>query len=568
MLLPTLPEEMRERGWDSLDIIFISGDTYIDVPTDGMVLVARYLERKGFRTGIIAQPDPESRDHIMRLGEPELFWAVTGGSVDSMISNYTSLGKPRREDDLTPGGMNGLRPNRSVIRYCNSIRRFSRSGKPVVIGGIEASLRRFSHYDYHSDSIRRSILTDSRADYLIYGMGEKTTLELSRCLASGRDGKRIRGICYLSDVVPEGYQVLPSWEETACSMDEFIRMHRELYAGQDPVTATGLAQKQDTRFCVHNPPPEWPDSSELDDYYASNFERIVHPFYEKMGKVRALETVRFSVTTHRGCYGECSFCSIAIHQGRRVISRSVDSIVDEVDRIACHPKFRGNIDDLGGATANMYGMECGKMISSGACRDSRCMGVRACETLRVDHGPLIDLMRTVRSRPGIKNVFVRSGLRHDLVLKDKKRGKEYLRELVLHHVSGQLRLAPEHVSDTILSLMNKPSIKQMEDFIELFESIKEETGKKVFLTYYFIAAHPGTTLKEMKELKHYCRKMLGIQPRSIQVFTPSPSTHSTMMYLTGRDLQGNSLYVEKSERGRKAQKDLFKKNEMDTNHKS
>jgi uncharacterized radical SAM protein YgiQ len=568
MLLPTLPDEMRERKWRSLDIIFVSGDTYMDVPTDGMVLVARYLERKGYRVGIIAQPDPDSGDDIMRLGEPELFWAVTGGSIDSMISNYTSLGKPRREDDLTPGGINRLRPDRSVIRYCNSIKRFSKTGKPIVIGGIEASLRRFSHYDYHSNSIRRSILADSRADYLVYGMGEKTTLELARDLATGGDGTWIRGICYLSSEIPEGYRLLPSWKETVDSEDDFIRMHWELYAGQDPLTATGMVQQQDTRFCVHNPPAPWPDTSELDDYYASDFKRIVHPFYEKMGKVRALDTVRFSVTTHRGCYGECSFCSIAMHQGRRVVSRSEDSIVDEVDRISNHPEFRGNIDDLGGPTANMYGMECGKMISSGACRDSRCMGDSTCRSLDVDHGRLIELMRRVRSRPGIKNVFVRSGIRHDLVLNDKKRGSEYLRELILHHVSGQLRLAPEHVNDSVLSAMNKPSRNKLEDFIELFERIKDETGKKVFLTYYFIAAHPGTTLKDMKELKGYCRSALGILPRSVQVFTPSPSTHSTMMYLTGRDLKGNFIYVEKSERGRKAQKDLFKKNEMDTNHKS
>ena len=558
MFIPATPEEVRRRGWDALDIILVSGDTYTDNGYNGTALIGHWLIDHGLRVGIIAQPRIDGPEDITRLGMPELFWSVSSGCVDSMVANYTPTRKFRKEDDFTPGGVNDRRPDRAVIAYTNLIKKHIK-GRPIFLAGIEASLRRIAHYDFWSDSVRRSVLFDAKADGIVYGMAELATLELAQCIRDGRDWRSVRGICYASKEVPEGAEVLPSFEDVSADGRMFMRACRIFRRNSDPVTAGTICQRQDSRYLVQNPPQRLLTQRELDSLYESDFMDAVHPYYAKMGKVKAMETVRNSITTHRGCYGDCSFCAISVHQGTTVVSRSRESVVREAERIAARSGFNGIINDLGGPTANMYGIECAKKRSAGRCPDRRCLGDRPCPRLPIDHSSQIGLLRAVSAVPGIKRVFVNSGIRHDMIVHDRANGRRYLSELVDGHVSGQMKIAPEHVSDEVLKLMGKPGCRVLDEFREMFRECAEESGRDLYLTYYFMAAHPGCTDDDMRRLSGYCSGELHIVPEQVQVFTPTPSTLSTAMFVSGTDLNGKAVRVERSIQKRQRQKEIVTK---------
>ena len=491
MFLPTTRSECHKLGWDELDIILVTGDSYIDSPFVGVAVIGKTLAAAGYRVGIIAQPDVGSVSDIGRLGEPLLFWGVSSGCVDSMVANYTATGKRRKSDDFTPGGINNRRPDRAVIVYTNLIRRYFKSKRPIILGGIEASLRRISHFDFWSNKIRRSILFDAKADILVYGMGEHTIVELADRLRTGRPIQDVPGICYIAPNGRPGYIELPAHERAATNPDAFSEMFMTFYRNNDFISARGLFQKQDSRFLIQNPPAHVLTQKDLDRVYGYAYERMPHPYYARQGLIRAEDTIRFSVTTHRGCYGECNFCAIAVHQGRTVHWRSEDSIVDEVRTISRHPEFKGYILDAGGPTANMYGFECSKKIDRGACKNRRCLYPDICKKLKPDHSSQVRLLKRLRQVAGIKKIVVASGIRHDLVLADKMHGETYLKHVIRHHVSGQMKLAPEHTESEVLKLMGKPGPDDLIRFRELFTRISREAGKKQFLTYYFIASHPG-----------------------------------------------------------------------------
>jgi uncharacterized radical SAM protein YgiQ len=559
MFLPTTPQEVEQLGWNQLDIILVTGDSYIDSPFIGTAIIGKVLLNAGYRVGIIAQPDVSSVVEIGRLGLPRLFWGVTAGSVDSMVANTTALKKPRRQDDYTPGGENNRRPNRATIVYSNLVRRFSKTvaqtTPPIVLGGIEASLRRVAHYDYWEDAIRRSVLFDAKADYILYGMAEKAVLEFAAALRDGADPRHVRGLCYIAKEPPEGYLELPSFETVVRDKNAFIDMFHLFYRNNDSVSARGLYQKHAARFLVQNPPAPMETQAELDAIYALDFERRQHPYYEKQGKVKALETIGFSISTHRGCYGECNFCAISVHEGTTVRWRSPASILAEAEKLAHHPDFKGYIQDLGGPTANMYGFECGKKLTKGICTTKRCVYPDVCPLMKVDHQPQIDLLRKVRKIPGVKKVFVSSGIRYDMLLCDHDHGDQYLREVVSHHVSGQMKVAPEHTEDDVLQYMGKPGRASLLEFKHRFDDLNRQAGKKQFLTYYLIAAHPGSTEADMQRVRIFASRELRIHPEQVQVFTPTPSTYSSLMYYTGLDpFTRRPLFVEKDLRRKERQK--------------
>ncbi|MCB4790256.1 MAG: YgiQ family radical SAM protein [Elusimicrobia bacterium] len=558
MFLPTTKEEMEKFGWDKLDIILVTGDTYIDSSYIGVAVIANLLFEKGYRIGIIAQPDVTSGPEITRLGEPELFWGVSAGSVDSMVANYTVSKKRRKFDDFTPGGENTKRPDKAAIVYSNLIKRYFKNTKPIILGGIEASLRRIAHYDYWTDSVKRSILFDAKADILVYGMGEKSTLELASRLKEGKSYEDIKGICYISKECVNDYIVLPPYETVKTNNAEFITMFKAFYENNDAFTAKGLCQKQDTRFLIQNPPSLPLTQEELDEISGLPYERDVHPYYRAGGPTKALETIRFSVATHRGCYGECNFCSIAVHQGRTVTSRSEGSVLKEVYEITKLTGFKGYLSDVGGPTANMYMIECKAKQEKGSCKGKRCLFPTICSRMPINHGPQLNLLNKIMNIEGIKKVFVASGIRCDMVINDKTCGKKYIEQLVNNHISGQLKLAPEHIAKGVLDLMGKPGVDSLKTFRDEFNKLnmqKSEYSPKQYLTYYLIAAHPGCTLKEMFDLKEYTRRELKITPEQVQVFTPLPSTYSTCIYHTGIDpYSGKEVFVEKDLGKRESQK--------------
>lgn len=544
--LPTTQEEMKTRGWGKLDVILVTGDSYIDSPYIGVSVIGRVLENAGYRVGVIAQPDVHSPEDITRLGEPSLFWGVTGGSVDSMVANYTASSKKRRSDDYTPGGINNRRPDRAAIVYSNIIRRYYKDTVPILLGGIEASLRRVAHYDFWSDAIRRSILLDAKADYLLYGMAESSILEFASVISSNQDVCQLRGLCYASHTIPDGFLALPSFEEVSADRYAFIRMFHTFYQSNDPISAKGMVQAHGDRYLVHNPPAEYLSEEQLDEVYGLPYTYDQHPYYERSGKVKALDTIRFSINSHRGCYGECNFCAITVHEGRTVRWRSEASILKEAERLTELPDFKGYIMDVGGPTANMYGFECSIKLDKGACQDKRCIYPQVCPLLKPNHLRQTQLLRKLRQVPGIKKVFVGSGLRYDLILADEKRGGEYLKELASHHVSGQLKVAPEHSQPEVLEKMGKPVKESLMEFKEVFDEFSLEAGKKQYLTYYLIAAHPGCTEEDMRELKKFTASQLKISPEQVQIFTPLPSTYSALMYHTGLDpFTLEPLFVEK-----------------------
>lgn len=570
MFLPTTMEEVRKLGWEELDIILVSGDTYIDSSYNGSAVIGKWLLKHGFKVGIIAQPDINSDEDIKRLGVPKLYWAISGGCVDSMVANYTATKKKRKQDDFTPGGENNRRPDRAVIAYTNLIKRYFKNYDiPIVISGIESSLRRITHYDYWSNSLRRPIIFDAKADILSYGMGEKSMLALARALKGGREWRGIRGLCYIAKDKNESYVELPSYEECVADKFKFIDAFNSFYLNCDPITAKGLCQKCGDRYLIQNPPSENFTSDELDEIYSMDFEREVHPYYRSMGEVRALDTIRNSVTTHRGCYGECNFCAIAIHQGRTVVSRSEDSIVEEIKEIASAPKFKGYISDVGGPTANMYQVECTKKLKLGACPDRRCLYPKKCPALKIDHSKQIELLRRLKKIDKIKKIFIASGIRYDMILDDSKCGQLYLEELVKDHVSGQMKIAPEHTEDKVLSLMGKDGKAPLKEFKDRFYKVNKKYGLKQFLTYYLIAAHPGCDEKDMLDLKRFASAELKVNPEQVQIFTPTPSTYSTLMYYTEiNPFTRKKMFVEKDNGRKQRQKDIVIPQEKSVKTKS
>lgn len=559
MFLPVTKEEMKKLGWKKLDIIIVSGDTYIDSSYSGAAVIGRVLMANGYKVGIIAQPNIDSEE-ITELGEPELFWGVTAGAVDSMVANYTPTGKKRRTDDFTPGGENIKRPDRASIVYSNLIRKYFKNTKPIILGGIEASLRRVPHYDFWDNKIRKSILFDAKADFLIYGMGEKTIVETASKLKNGESLENQRGLCYISKEARHDYVILPDFEAVKSDKIKFIEMFNSFYINNDPLNAEGLCQKHDTRYLVQNPPNYSLSKDEIDKVYEMDYERDVHPHYKKNGAVKALDTIRYSITTHRGCYGECNFCAIAVHQGRTIQERSEESIVREAEKISKEKNFKGYINDLGGPTANMYGIECDKKTQHGSCKGKRCLYPDKCRMLKDNHSKQIKLLRRVSAVEGVKKVFVASGIRYDMIIDDKECGQAYLREIVKNHISGQMKIAPEHTDEKILELMGKPGKGYLEKFNKEFYKINEQEGKKQFLTYYLIAAHPGCEEREMKRLRDFAVKELHALPEQVQIFTPTPSTYSTLMYYTGMNpFTMEKMYVEKEVKRKEKQKEIVVK---------
>ena len=554
--LPTTRAEMDKLGWKQCDVILVSGDAYIDSPFIGVSVVGRMLEKLGYRVGMIGQPDIKSDKDIKRLGEPLLYWGVSGGSIDSMVSNYTATKKFRNSDDYTPGGKNNKRPDRATLAYTNLIRRHFKDTVPVVLGGIEASLRRVTHYDYWSNKLRKPILFDSKADILIYGMGEQAIRDLTHAIANKEEYRDIRGICYISKEPKEEFHQLPSHKECLDDKERYIDLFKLFYDNNDPISANGLCQPVDSRYSIQNPPCDYLNEEEMDEVSALPFTRELHPYHQSDGKVKCLETIKFSIMTHQGCWGECNFCAIGVHQGRTIRTRSENSIVKEAKEFREYKDFKGIISDLGGPTANMYGYECDKKLKKGTCDFKRCVDSKElCGAMKPDHSRVTNMMKQVREIPGIRKAFVASGIRYDMITADKRQGYSYLKELVKHHISGQMKVAPEHTQQHVLDLMGKPGKQTLVDFKRLYDKLNRDMGKKQFLTYYLIAAHPGCTEKDMHELKRFTTHELKINPEQAQVFIPTPGTYSAVIYYTELDpITRKKVFVEKDIKRKEKQK--------------
>lgn len=559
--LPTTKEEMKQRSWDELDVVLITGDAYIDSPFMGIAVVGRILEDIGLRVGIIGQPDVNSDIDVKRMGEPKLFWGVSGGSIDSMVSNYTATKKFRNSDDYTPGGQNNKRPDRATLVYTNLIRRYFKNTVPIVLGGIEASLRRLTHYDYWTNKLRKPILFDTKADYMVYGMGEQAIIDLGNYLKEGKDPRTIRGLCYISKEAPkeESFLEIPSHQACLDDKEKYIDLFKAFYDNNDPIYSKGLYQEVDGRYLIQNPPSRHMEENEMDKIASFPYQRDAHPYNTKDGKVKCLETIKFSIMTHHGCWGECNFCAIAAHQGRTIRTRSEKNILAEAKHFTTMKDFKGIISDVGGPTANMYGYECVKKMNLGTCvENKRCVDAhRLCRTMKVDHSRNIQLLKDIRAVPGIKKAFVASGVRYDLITADKKHGYEYLKEMVNHHISGQMKVAPEHTNDEVLHHMGKPGKQTLIDFKAMYDKLNKESGKQQFLTYYLIAAHPGCEEKHMHELKQFTTHELKMNPEQAQVFTPTPGTYSAVMYYTELDpFTKKKIFVEKDQRRKEKQKEI------------
>ncbi|MFC2149132.1 YgiQ family radical SAM protein [Candidatus Auribacterota bacterium] len=559
--MPTNKKEMEKRGWKELDILLVSPDAYVDHPSFGTAVISRVLESKGFKVGIIAQPDWNNKDDLLEMGRPRLFAGISGGNLDWMVNNYTPNNKRRQHDDYSPKGKTGLRPNRPVIVYSTRIR--EAFGKiPIVIGGIEASLRRFAHYDYLEDKIRRSVLVDSSADILVYGMGERQILEIADRVNEGEpidSIDNIRGTCVAKkDIssVDDAIEI-PSFEDILNNKDGFIEATRTALDEQDPFSGKTLIQDNGKKYVVQLRPAFPLSTKELDEIYDLPYTRKAHPKYDRTGGIPALTPVKFSITSHRGCLGNCTFCSISAHQGNIIQSRSERSILKEAAFITQMKDFKGTISDVGGPTANMYMMECKKLSSIGRCRDKECAGRTICRALSCDHSKQLALLKKIREVPKVKHVFLSTGIRFDLVLADEKSG--FLEELCKNHISGQLKVAPEHVTENVLKLMRKTPNSVFEEFTSIFSKTNNRFKKKQYLVSYFICAFPGCTLDDMIDLALYTKK-LGFIPQQIQDFTPTPMTLATAMYYSEKDMDGNNIHVAKTVRERKMHRALIQHN--------
>ncbi|WP_292374780.1 YgiQ family radical SAM protein [Methanosarcina sp. UBA411] len=585
------PEEVKARGWKELDIILISGDAYVDHSSFGTAIIGRVLEDAGFRVGVIAQPRWDSPEDFKKLGKPRLFFSVSAGNTDSMVSNLTPGLKPREKDVYSPGGKAGLRPNRAVIIYSNRIKE-AFSDVPIVLGGIEASLRRFAHYDYLSDKVRQSILADAPADLIVYGMGELQIVEIAKRLQAGEDIKNIRdipGTVWKMEVKawkelreraekPDNRQEkqerdkpeqkegkiaedaaeflkenieIPSFSEVSQDKTAFAKAFRIYFAEQNPITGKGVIQPHPKTVIVQNRPMRLLTEAELDHVYELPFTGERHPSYTE--PVPALEMVKFSLTTHRGCFGGCAFCAITEHQGRMIASRSIESVLREARKLTEKPDFKGIINGVGGPSANMYGMECKTWEKKGACLDKSCLYPRTCPALDTSHKKLLELLRRLRDLPGVKKVFTGYGVRYDLALKDE----EYLEELCAYHISGQLRIAPEHFSRQVTNAMCKPGREVYEKFTQKFTNLNRKCGKNQYIVNYLMSGHPGCTLEDMIEMAEYVRDHGGYTEQ-VQDFTPTPMTVSTCIYYTGLDpFTGKKVYVAKNKKEKAMQRALM-----------
>ena len=552
---------MLERGWDELDFVYVSGDAYVDHPSFGMAIITRLLEAHGYRVGVIAQPDWRDPASVTTLGEPRLGFLVSAGNMDSMVNHFTVAKKRRRSDAYSPGGKAGLRPDHACVVYGNLIRRTYKK-TPIILGGIEASLRRLAHYDYWSDSLKRSILLDSGADLISYGMGERSIIEIADALASGlsvHDLSFIDGTVYKArslDHLPDDAVVLPSFEAMQSDSRKYATSFAIQHENLDPFSAHILVEEYPHDiFVVQNPPSKPLSMSEMDAVYALPFARDAHPSYAQAGGVPALSEVRFSLTSNRGCMGDCSFCALNFHQGRIIQARSHESLLAEAKLMTEDPAFKGYIHDVGGPTANFRVPACAKQLKHGACVDRRCLSPTPCPNLRVTHDDYLALLRKLRALPGVKKVFIRSGLRFDYMLLDDD--PSFMRELVKHHVSGQLRVAPEHASDAVLDVMGKPPIGVFKRFDAEFKRLNKKYGLKQYLVAYLMSSHPGATLADAVELAEFVRDM-GYNPEQVQDFYPTPSTISTCMYYTGLDPRTmQPVYVAKSPHDKAMQRALI-----------
>ncbi len=556
--LPMSRAEMKAKNWEELDIILVSGDAYVDHPAWAAALLGRFLEYHGYRVGIIAQPDWRTGEDFMQLGAPRLFFGVSAGNLDSMVNHYTADKKKRRQDVYSPGGKAGMRPDRATIVYTNRLRE-AFPGIPVIIGGVEASMRRLAHYDYWGDQVRRSILLDSKADLLIYGMGEKALFETARYLERGQDVKSLRnvaGSCYAAAQPPEDALILPSYEAAASDPVKFSQLTRMVAQNITSYLAAPLAQRHGERWVVANPPALPLSTAEMDELYALPFQRRSHPIYEDRGGVPALKPVQFSILTHRGCFGGCHFCSIGLHQGKFIQSRSQESLLNEARSFLMHPDFKGSIPDVGGPSANMYGLSGKERLKCEKCKRGSCLVPALCPKMDTDHSPSVKLWRELRKIPGIKHIRVASGVRYDLIIKDSS--GSYLHSLCKHHVGGQLKVAPEHVADKVTALMGKPDHTQYLKFTESFNRVNRQLGKTQYLIPYLISAHPGSSLKESRELAQYVSRQMRHHPEQVQNFTPLPMTISASMYHTGMNpFNGEKIYVPKSAKERREQRDML-----------
>ena len=536
--LPISRLDMKRRGWEQCDFVYVIGDAYVDHPTFGHAIISRVLEDAGYKVGIISQPDWKDPESILALGEPRLAFLVMGGNMDSMVNHYSVSKRRRKTDAFTPGGVIGKRPDHAAVVYCNLIRR-TFPHKPVIVGGIEASLRRLAHYDYWSDSLKRSLLLDSQADLLLYGMGERSIVEVAEALDSGLDISDItyiRGSVYKTRSLESVYDALtlPSYEVLCADRRTYAESFYKQYCNTDPFIAKRLAEPYEKEGCwvVQNPPQEPLTTEEMDRVYALPYMRTYHPSYEKAGGVPAIEEVKFSLTSNRGCFGGCSFCALTFHQGRIVQTRSHEAIIDEAKEVIQDPDFKGYIHDVGGPTANFRHPSCQKQLTKGVCPNRQCLFPTPCKNLQVDHRDYLELLRKLRALPGVKKVFIRSGIRFDYLLCDKD--DTFLKEMVKHHISGQLKVAPEHVADPVLKMMGKPPNAVYQKFIAKYQRLNEKLGMKQYVVPYLMSSHPGSTLKEAVKLAEYLRD-LGYMPEQVQDFYPTPSTISTVMYYTGLD---------------------------------
>ena len=556
--LPINKSDLDKRGWEQLDVIIVSGDAYVDHPSWAAAVLGRFLESEGYRVGVIAQPDWKSSKDFMRLGEPRLFFAVAAGNVDTLVSHYTAEKNRRKRDLYSPGGQAGLRPDRATIVYSNRIREAYPQAS-IVIGGVEASLRRLAHYDYWSDKVRNSILIDSRADLLVYGMGEYTLGGIARRVASGEPLEAIhdmRGTCYVAKESLNDSIVLPSVEQVSTEAQAFANMTKIIYRAINPYCAKTLVQAHGNRFVVQNPPIYPLTIAQLDAVYELPYQRRAHPIYDKAGGIPGLESVQFSVVTHRGCFGGCAFCSLGLHQGKFIQSRSAESICREAESLAVHPDFKGTIPDVGGPSANMYGLGGKEADQCQSCKRMSCIYPNVCKNLNTDHNPSVEIWKVLRKIKAVKNIFIASGVRYDLLLEDNS--GQYLRDLCQHHVGGQLKIAPEHINDYVAGLMNKPGKAKYFKFMQQFKKINKDLGKDQYLIPYFIAAHPGCSSRDMLELAEFIRDHLQYYPEQVQNFTPTPMTITTAMYYTGLNpLNGKKVSVPKGKRIRDKQRALL-----------
>ena len=556
--LPISKTDMDARGWSECDVILVTGDAYVDHPSYGTAILGRVLEDAGYKVGVIAEPDWNNTTNFKKLGPPKLFFGVSAGNLDSMVANYTANKKPRSEDEYAPGAKGHMRPDRAVTIYTNKLRE-AFPGANIVIGGMEASARRLAHYDYWSDKVKHSLVLDSKADILVYGMGESQILEIAARLKGGEDIKKLDGIkgtvVVRNDISAiKNYVSIPSFEDVSKDKNKFNEAFKAIYTEADPVRGRTIVQKHGDRFAVQFPPALPLSKDELDRIYGLDYARTWHPSYDKLGGVPGFEAVRFSVVSHRGCPGACSFCSLYLHQGRIIRSRSPESIIKEIEKMAGSKDFKGTITDIGGATANLYKAECRLWAKSGGCKDKKCLMPKKCENLKLGYSDTLKLWEEILKIPGVKHLFIGSGVRYDLLVDDS--ADEFLKELCSRHISGRLKVAPEHTERDVLELMGKPYFGCYEKFVSKFNRTASRLNKKEYLVNYFISSHPGATLKSALALSLELMKR-HIYPEQIQDFLPLPMTVSGCMYYTQKDpFIGKTVYVAKGDRERKLQRAL------------